>query len=154
MYSKVNQLCAWSVTQSCPIFCDSMSYSPWGFPGKNTGVGCHILLQGIFLTQGSNPHHLHLLQWQVYSLPLSHLGSPIGQICTYIHSFSIVFLYKSLQSIEEQFLCHIVGSRSLSSLFIVVYVCQSQSPHLSLSPLSLVTISLFPISVTLFLFYK
>ena len=28
---------------------------PWDFPGKNTGVGCHSLLQGIFLTQGSNP---------------------------------------------------------------------------------------------------
>ena len=28
---------------------------PWGFPGKNTGVGCHFLLQGIFPTQGLNP---------------------------------------------------------------------------------------------------
>ena len=27
---------------------------PWDFPGKNTGVGCHFLLQGIFLTQGLN----------------------------------------------------------------------------------------------------
>ena len=27
---------------------------PWNFPGKNTGVGCHFLLQGIFPTQGSN----------------------------------------------------------------------------------------------------
>ena len=27
---------------------------PWNFPGKNTGVGCYFLLQGIFLTQGSN----------------------------------------------------------------------------------------------------
>ena len=38
------------------------------FPGKNTGLGCHFLLQGIFLTQGSN---LHLLHWQVDSLPLA-----------------------------------------------------------------------------------
>ena len=28
---------------------------PWDFPGKNTAVGCHFLLQGIFPTQGSNP---------------------------------------------------------------------------------------------------
>ena len=28
---------------------------PWDFPGKNTGMGCHFLPQGIFLTQGSNP---------------------------------------------------------------------------------------------------
>ena len=31
----------------------------WDSPGKNTGVGCHLLLQGIFLTQGSNPQLLH-----------------------------------------------------------------------------------------------
>ena len=41
---------------------------PWNSPGKNTGVGCHSLFQGIFLTQGSNPHLLH---WQVVSLPLT-----------------------------------------------------------------------------------
>ena len=46
---------------------------PWDFPGKNTGVGCHSLLQGIFLIQGLT---LHLLHWQTDSLPLSHLGSP------------------------------------------------------------------------------
>ena len=32
---------------------------PRGFPGKNTRVGCHFLLQGIFSTQESNPHLLH-----------------------------------------------------------------------------------------------
>ena len=32
----------------------------WGFLGKNTGVGCHTFLQGIFTTQGSNPCLLHL----------------------------------------------------------------------------------------------
>ena len=31
------------------------------FSGKNTGLGCHFLFQGIFLTQGQNPHLLHLL---------------------------------------------------------------------------------------------
>ena len=46
---------------------------PWAFPGKNTGLGCHFLLQGIFPTQGLN---LCLLHWRVDSLPLSHLGSP------------------------------------------------------------------------------
>ena len=45
---------------------------PWDPPGKNTGVGCHSLLQGIFLNQGLNPR---LLFWQVDSLALSHLGS-------------------------------------------------------------------------------
>ena len=35
---------------------------PWDSPGKNTGVGCHFLLYGIFLTQESNPGHLHCRQ--------------------------------------------------------------------------------------------
>ena len=34
------------------------------YPGKNTRVGCHTLLQGVFLIQGSNPHLLYLLHWQ------------------------------------------------------------------------------------------
>ena len=32
---------------------------PWDVPGKNAAVGCHSLLQGIFLTQGLNPQLLH-----------------------------------------------------------------------------------------------
>ena len=47
---------------------------PWDFPGKNTGVGCHFLLQRVFLTQRLNLHLLHFLRWQADSLPLHHLG--------------------------------------------------------------------------------
>ena len=36
----------WTVTQQAPL--------SWDSPGKNTGVGCHALLQGIFPTQGLN----------------------------------------------------------------------------------------------------
>ena len=50
---------------------------PWDFPGKNTGVGCHALLQGIFWIQGSNQHLLRLLHWQAGSLPLVPLGKPL-----------------------------------------------------------------------------
>ena len=52
--------------QSCPTLCNPMDCSPSGSsvhgisPGKNTGVGCHFLLQGIFPTQELN---LHLLNW-------------------------------------------------------------------------------------------
>ena len=46
---------------------------PWDFLGKNTGVGCHFLLQGIFPTQGLNPGLLHCRQ-KLYHL--SHQGSP------------------------------------------------------------------------------
>ena len=45
---------------------------PWDSAGKNTGVNCHFLLQGIILTRGSNPHLLSLLHCKVDSLPLSH----------------------------------------------------------------------------------
>ena len=46
---------------------------PWNSPGKNTGVGCHFLLQGIFPTQGSIlglPH----CRWILHQL--SYQGSP------------------------------------------------------------------------------
>ena len=48
---------------------------PWNSPGKNTGVGCHYLLEGIFLTQGSNPGLLHCRQILYH---LSYLGGPIS----------------------------------------------------------------------------
>ena len=49
---------------------------PWDFPSKNTILGCHFLLQGIFPAQGLNLCLLGHLHWQTDSLPLSHLGSP------------------------------------------------------------------------------
>ena len=49
---------------------------PWDSPGKNTGVGCHALLQGIFPTHGWNPCLLRLLPWQAGSLPLAPPGKP------------------------------------------------------------------------------
>ena len=43
---------------------------PWSSPGKNTGVGCHSLLQRIFLTQGMEPRSPTL---QADSLPSEHV---------------------------------------------------------------------------------
>ena len=48
---------------------------PWDFPGKNTGVGCHFLLQGIFPARGLSLGPLCLQRWQAHSFPRSHLGS-------------------------------------------------------------------------------
>ena len=76
-----HDLCAKSL-QLCLTLCDPMVYNlarllcPWDSPGKNTEVGRHALLQGIFLTQGWNPHLLRLLHWQVGSLPLVPPGKP------------------------------------------------------------------------------
>ena len=65
------QLCL--VAQLCPTLCDPKHCSPpassvYGdSPRKNSGVGCHALLQGIFLTQGSNPGLPHC-RWVLYQL--------------------------------------------------------------------------------------
>ena len=66
--------CCCLITKSCLTLSDTRLLCSWDFSGKNIGVGYHFLLQGIFLTQGSNQC---LLYWQVDSLPLSHQGSPV-----------------------------------------------------------------------------
>ena len=68
------------VAQSCLTLCDSVDYSPLGSSvhgdsaGKNTGVGCRALLQGILSTQGLNPGFPHRRRI-LYCL--SHQGSQI-----------------------------------------------------------------------------
>ena len=63
-----NHECCAKSLQSCLTLCDPTDCSPPGSsvhgdsPGKNTGVGCHFLLQGIFPTQGSNPGLPHCRQ--------------------------------------------------------------------------------------------
>ena len=67
---------AWSL-QSCPTFCNPVNcrlLHPWDSPGKNTGVGGHFLLQGVFPTWGSNRRLLRLLPWQARSLLLAPPG--------------------------------------------------------------------------------
>ena len=49
---------------------------PWDSPGKNTGMGCHFLFQGIFPNQRPNPCPLCLLHWQADSSPLVTPGKP------------------------------------------------------------------------------
>ena len=74
-------VCA-KLPQSCPTLCTPMNCSLPGYSvhenslGKNTKVGFHELLQGIFPTEGLNPCHLHLLHWQMGSLPLTPPGKP------------------------------------------------------------------------------
>ena len=68
--------CVQATLQLYTAICNPVDYSPPGSsvhgdsPGKNTGVGCHALLQGIFPTQGLNQNLLYLLRWQLGSLPL------------------------------------------------------------------------------------
>ena len=78
---------------------------PWDFPGKNTGLGCNFLLQGIFPTQGSNPHLLHL---QKCSLELSHQGSP--NTCVYFQFILIIHIL-------------LVGGAAISATFLIQKCC-------------------------------
>ena len=55
---------------------------PWGNPGKNTGLGCHVLLQRIVPTQGSNLRLLRPLHWQADSLLLAPAGMPFMRTLT------------------------------------------------------------------------
>ena len=77
------------VTQLCPTLCDPMDCSPPGSfvhgdsLGKNTRVGCHALLQGIFPTQGSNP--------PASGLALSLERQEIHQSRRYKQSFGILY---------------------------------------------------------------
>ena len=52
----------------CAQSCLTLLLYPWDFPGSNTGVSWHFLLQGIFPIQGSNRRLWCLLYWQVDSL--------------------------------------------------------------------------------------
>jgi len=65
---------------------------PWDSPGKNTGVGCHTLLQGIFPIQGSSLGLFHLLHWQVGFSPLVPPGKPM-LVYRNINDFSGLTLY-------------------------------------------------------------
>ena len=91
-----------SESVSCSVVSDSLQahglqparlLRPWTSPGKNTGVVCHSLPQGIFPTQGSNPGFPHCRQI-LYCLSLQ--GSPCIYINTDIYNKYIVCVYKDI----------------------------------------------------------
>ena len=85
----------WTVAHQAPLSMD--------FPGKNTGVGCHFLLQGIFPTQGSN---LRLLHWQASSFTTE----PPGGNLSYAVLWGIFWL---LKYIPRKYLM-VSGARNLT----------------------------------------
>ena len=68
---------------SCVWLCETRLLSHWDSPGKNTGVCCYYLLQGLFPTQKLNPSLLCLLRWQAGSLP----PAPPSQVHDGLNSF-------------------------------------------------------------------
>ena len=108
-FCLVPNLCPTLQRPSCTAVCQAPL--PWDFPGKNTGVGCHFLHEGIYLTQGSN---MHLLHWQVDSLPLSHLGSPTARL---ICSFSSERVFHNFENWVYICLCYAKWLQSCTTLW-------------------------------------
>ena len=104
MHAKVLQS---YLTLCHPVDCDpTRLLCPWGSLAKNTGVSYHALLQGIFLTQGSNPCLLCLVHWQADSLPLALQIPPIFFFWRlgYIPVLPFALPFKSGPLQDEQFL--------------------------------------------------
>ena len=114
----------------------------WDSPGKNIGVGCHFLLQGIFPTQGSNPHLLWLLHWQAASLLLRHLGSLGGWCHPHYGHFSRVRLFMTPWFTARRASLSITDSRSLPKPMSIKSVMPSS--HLILCHPLLLLSSIFP----------
>ena len=104
--SCVQQLFAtpWTTAHQDPPSCN--------FPGKNTGVGCYFLPQGIFPTQGSNPHLLHL---QADSLPLSLICLPESQ-ANCLHSQIFNWQAVNFDSLREIRCCPVTLRTSTAPL--------------------------------------
>ena len=118
---------------------------PRDSPGKNTGVGCHVLLQGIFLTQGSNPCLLHLLHWQAGSLPLAPPGKPMLCIHTlFIHqklARKYIFLILEMKLLRHfPTLIEVERSRNRNPLTTLLLTipegCVNKSVNISQQPIS------------------
>ena len=126
------------VTQSCPTLCGPKDCSPPGSsihgdsPGKNTGVGCHALIQGIFPTRGSNPGLPHCRRILYH---LSHQGSPnfvnliikprnCAPSCVQLWHMLLPllgilllpFADKTLLSFKHPFKCHLCLKLALTSM--------------------------------------
>ena len=95
-YNEFLPCCVCLVTQSCPTLWDPMDFKLLGSsvhedsPGKNPGVGCHALLQGILPTQGSNsglPHCRQILKRLSHQRNLNFF---------YIHILFVLFLCRIL----------------------------------------------------------
>ena len=81
----------------------------WDFPGKNTGVDCHSLLQRIFLTHGLNLSLSHCPHCLTGSLSLAPPGKPLRKSTNYqktLFSDVLIFLNVSIKCFLRNFLFH------------------------------------------------
>ena len=144
LYTNVNQPCAvlCLVAQSCPTLCNPMDHSPPGSsvhrdsPGKNTGVGCYVLLQEIITTQGLNPGLLHC-RWILYChfislerlppLSPSHLprSSQSARLGSLLHSNFSPAIYVTHDSVYMSLLFTAFVSFSHCIYKSILYICIS-----------------------------
>ena len=129
---------------------------PWDFPGKDTGVGCHFLLQGIFLTEESNLGLLHCRQtvyWLSYDRSLSQsfsqflvvLGGPLSNVHAQMYQLKITMFQLhsllasqicSLRIYEVETVLFSQKSSLTPSLSVIFGAAPSIHPFLSLLLLS------------------
>ena len=125
----IELLCVCLVSQSCLSLCDPMNCSPPGSsvhgdsPGKNTGVGCHALLQGIFPTEGSNlglMHYRQILYKLSYQLGLNGNHSPYmgsSEAGMALQRCSLLYLHREPGLYTPASVIEFVVSDSSSELF-------------------------------------
>ena len=107
--TSMDRLSRWKISKETKDLSESVSHSvvsnslrhlglqstrlhcPWNSPGRNTEVGCHLLLQGIFQTQGSNPG---LLRCRQILYHLSHQKNPksLNDMFNQMHSMVMLIL--------------------------------------------------------------
>ena len=112
------------VPKSCPTLCNPMDLEPasllcpWDFPGKNTGVGCHFLLQGLFPTQGLNLsllHCGHILYWMSYKGSINiALGPPFLRPCPWPSLFLSTILAHPAMQKEICSICNTVPNMEVT----------------------------------------
>ena len=136
---EVNENCKSNeLTKQCELNSESHSlvssslrshglYNPWNSPGKNTGVGCHFLLQGIFLIQGSNPGLPHCRQF-LYCMSYQGSCGPLPGAVSFIQASKEESIGKSsrqtvvtgrsniILKVTTHHICHTLLVRSKSQL--------------------------------------
>ena len=113
MSLRARSICAGVRAKSLQL-CPTRDHSPpdsWDSSGKNTRVGCHFLLQGIFPTQESNPCLLCLLRWQVGSLLLLPHGRPVPGVAKFKQ-------LQAYQNVEQEAWCR-KGTRAFAELAVM-----------------------------------
>ena len=131
------------VKRSCSVMSDSLPphglqpaklLCPWDFPGKNTGVGCHFLLQGLFPAEGLNPGLPHcvyiyiptpfpisFLNWFEYNclIPFFHVN--IEKTCKHAIHSTILFAFFPLTLNMNKISFH-SNTSSFTSFLLIAFI--------------------------------